>query len=76
MTDQETLGVRLAKENTLLRDEARLAYMARRRMEEAIRKHAEGQCDCPSPRVCVVKLYRLIPLNTRPVWHARAPQKS
>jgi hypothetical protein len=71
MTDQETLGARLATENGHLKRAAKNRYMRQRRLEEAIRKHVEKDCTCKNAGVCLANLYRLIPLNPRPTYGMR-----
>lgn len=70
-TDPETLGARLAYENGHLKKSNKALYTKARRMEENIRRHAEGECDCKNPRVCLMRLYRLIPTTPRPTWRER-----
>ena len=69
--DPGTLGARLARENETLKRAVRVDYNGRRRIEEAIRRHAEGECDCRDFGVCMIKLYRLIPMAPRPTFRER-----
>jgi len=66
--DEETLGSRLIRENQHLKRGQVRWYGRVRQMEEAIRKHAEGRCDCPDTGVCLLTLYRLTPTKPRPTW--------
>jgi hypothetical protein len=66
MPDMETLGARLAYENGTLKRNRRRWYTRARAMEEAIRKHSEGRCDCESERACLMALYRFTPARPRP----------
>jgi hypothetical protein len=62
---------RWAGENSHLRRSARKSYEAQRRIENAIRRHAIGECGCKTSRECLVKLSRLVPLKPRPKYGAR-----
>lgn len=52
---------RFANENSRLRTSDRKNYERVRRLENAIRKHAEKKCTCTNPRQCLLELGRLIP---------------
>jgi len=70
--DHQTLGARLARENDSLSRLEKRSYTRMRRLEENIRRHAEGECGCRTERICLMRLYRMIPNVPRPTLRERA----
>jgi hypothetical protein len=66
---------RFAHENSGLRSSARKNHEARRRLENAIRRHTTRQCGCRTDRQCLAALARLIPVNPRPAYKSRNAKK-
>jgi hypothetical protein len=62
---------RFAAENSWLRKDARKHYEKQRQLEDAIRRHAIGDCGCKTSRECLVKLSRLVPLKPRKKYGVR-----
>lgn len=56
---------RLSRENQSRAHNERKLRIRSDRLENAIRLHATGECDCHSERECLARLYRLIPVKPR-----------
>lgn len=59
-------------------DRIRKQYNRIRRLENAVRQHAEGRCKCKSAHECISKLHNLVPMAPRPTLeqaHKRAKQR-
>jgi len=67
---------RFATENTHLRSDLRKHYEARRRLENAIRRHVTKQCGCHSHTACIVALGKLVPKYERVAYKKRHSTKS
>jgi len=65
MEDQETLGARLARANWKLVGDRKRERQRAKRLENAIRRHATEECGCATERICLMNLYRLIPIEER-----------
>lgn len=50
---------------TYAKQEADDLYDKRRALENAIRRHASGECGCKSSGACMAKLVSLVPVNPR-----------
>lgn len=77
MTDTDDLDslhssiARFARDNSTLRISLRKNYEARRRLENAIRRHVIKECDCRSHTACIVALGKLVPKQPRPAYKLR-----
>lgn len=57
---------RLITSDSFNRRESRKYFERMRSLENAIRRHATGQCKCRNSKQCMAQLVKLIPLNARP----------
>ena len=71
---ESSLG-RFASENSHLRTALRKNYEARRRLEGAIRRHVQKECDCHNHTACIVALGKLVPKKPRPAYKKRHESK-
>lgn len=71
---QNSIG-RFATENTTLRVGLKKNYEARRRLENAIRRHVTKDCGCRSHTACIVALGKLVPKHPRPAYKRRIVAK-
>ena len=71
LTDPDTLG-------EIMADRLRKQYNRIRKLENAIRQHAEGRCKCRGPHECISALHKIVPLDPRPTLeqaHKRAKKQ-
>jgi len=46
-------------------------YERTRMLENNIRKHAEGQCNCRTPQACLLELGKKVPKQPRKIYKRR-----
>jgi len=67
---QSTLA-RFVRENDTFRRTASKFYERTRMLENNIRKHAEGQCNCKTPQACLLELGKKVPKLPRKIYKRR-----
>jgi len=67
---QSTLA-RFVRENDTFRRTASKFYERTRMLENNIRKHAEGRCDCKTPKACLLELGKKVPKQPRKIYKRR-----
>jgi hypothetical protein len=59
---------RLITSDSFNRRESRKYFDRTRSLENAIRRHATGQCKCRNAKQCMSQLVKLVPLKPRPKY--------
>lgn len=67
---------RLHSSDSRHRKAAKTHYEARRRLENAIRRHTTGACGCRNQRACLSALARIVPVKPRPKYGKRIKVKA
>ncbi len=58
---------RFAQDNSTFRQSFKKAYSRQVYLEDAIRRHSTGGCECLTEKECLARLYRLVPMSARKI---------